>query len=61
MIPIAGGSYSYSYAAMGEFPAWIVGWTVIAQYLISLSTVSVGWSELLREPRMRDFGIRILL
>jgi APA family basic amino acid/polyamine antiporter len=44
MIPISGGSYSYAYVAMGEFPAWLVGWAVTAQYLISASTVAVGWS-----------------
>jgi basic amino acid/polyamine antiporter, APA family len=44
MIPIAGGSYSYAYASLGELPAWIVGWAVCGQYLISASTVAVGWS-----------------
>jgi APA family basic amino acid/polyamine antiporter len=44
MIPISGGSYSYAYVAMGEFPAWLVGWAVTAQYLIAASTVAVGWS-----------------
>lgn len=44
LIPISGGSYSYSYVALGEFPAWIVGWVLVAQYLVSASTVAVGWS-----------------
>jgi basic amino acid/polyamine antiporter, APA family len=44
LIPIAGGSYSYSYVALGELPAWIVGWAVCGQYLVSASTVTVGWS-----------------
>lgn len=44
IIPIAGGSYSYAYVALGELPAWIVGWAVCGQYLISASTVAVGWS-----------------
>ncbi|HLB53082.1 MAG TPA: amino acid permease [Chlamydiales bacterium] len=43
MIPIAGGSYSYSYVALGELPAWIIGWSVIGQCIISVSTVAVGW------------------
>lgn len=58
LIPIAGGSYSYSYVAMGEFPAWIVGWAVIAQYLISASTVAVGWSGYC-VSLLRDMGFRI--
>ena len=44
MIPVSGGSYSYSYVALGELPAWIIGWAVIGQYIISASTVAVGWS-----------------
>ena len=58
LIPIAGGSYSYSYVAMGEFPAWIVGWTLTAQYLISASTVAVGWSGYL-VSLLEDFGVVI--
>lgn len=58
MIPVAGGSYSYAYAAMGEFPAWIVGWALTAQYLISLSTVSVGWGGYFTSL-MRDFHIEM--
>ncbi|MBS0626095.1 MAG: amino acid permease [Verrucomicrobia bacterium] len=56
MIPVSGGSYSYAYVAMGEFPAWIVGWSVTAQYLISASTVAVGWSGYF-SSLMKDFGI----
>lgn len=44
MIPVAGGSYSYAYIAMGEFPAWIVGWLLTSQYLFSSSVVAVSWS-----------------
>jgi APA family basic amino acid/polyamine antiporter len=56
MIPISGGSYSYAYVAMGEFPAWIVGWAVTAQYLVSASTVAAGWSGYLI-GFLQDFGI----
>lgn len=44
LIPIAGGSYSYAYIAMGELPAWIIGWSVTGQYIFSASTVASGWS-----------------
>ncbi|EJF91068.1 amino acid permease [Bartonella tamiae] len=44
MIPVAGGAYSYSYAALGEMIAWIVGWSLILEYSLVVSTVAVGWS-----------------
>ncbi|MES2273939.1 MAG: amino acid permease [Chlamydiota bacterium] len=56
LIPISGGSYSYSYVALGEFPAWIVGWAVTAQYLVSASTVAVGWSGYF-VSFLKDWGI----
>jgi APA family basic amino acid/polyamine antiporter len=44
MIPVAGSAYTYSYATMGEFWAWTVGWALIMEYAIAASAVSVGWS-----------------
>ena len=44
MIPIAGSAYTYGYATLGEFVAWIIGWDLILEYLFAASTVSVGWS-----------------
>lgn len=44
MIPIAGSAYTYAYATLGEFFAWIIGWDLIIEYLFAASTVSVGWS-----------------
>ena len=55
-IPISGGAYSYSYVSMGEFPAWLVGWSILAQYLFSAATVAVGWSGYL-SGLLADFGI----
>lgn len=43
-IPYAGGAYTYSYTALGEIIAWIVGWSLILEYSLVLSTVAVGWS-----------------
>lgn len=43
MIPISGSAYAYSYATLGEFLAWIIGWDLIIEYLFAASTVSVGW------------------
>lgn len=44
MIPIPGSAYTYAYATLGEFFAWIIGWDLIVEYLFAASTVSVGWS-----------------
>ena len=44
MIQIAGSAYTYAYATMGEFIAWIIGWDLILEYLFACSTVAVGWS-----------------
>ena len=44
MIPIAGSAYTYAYATLGEFIAWIIGWDLILEYLFGAATVAVGWS-----------------
>jgi len=45
MIPVAGSAYTYSYATMGEFIAWIIGWDLILEYAVAAATVSDAWSE----------------
>jgi len=49
MIPVAGSAYTYSYATMGEFVAWIIGWDLVLEYALSAATVSVSWSSYLNE------------
>src|SRR5258705_110962 len=49
MIPIAGSAYTYSYATMGEFVAWIIGWDLVLEYAIGAATVSIAWSEYLNK------------
>src|SRR5205085_340542 len=49
MIPIAGSAYTYSYATMGEFVAWIIGWDLVLEYGIGAATVSIAWSEYLNK------------
>jgi APA family basic amino acid/polyamine antiporter len=44
MIPIAGSAYTYSYATLGELPAWIIGWALILEYAVAAATVSVSWA-----------------
>ena len=45
MVPVAGSAYAYSYATLGEFVAWFVGWNLILEYMVTCSTVAVGWSR----------------
>ena len=58
MIPIAGSAYTYGYATLGEFIAWIIGWDLILEYLFAASTVAVGWSGYFTEF-MGQIGIHI--
>jgi APA family basic amino acid/polyamine antiporter len=58
LIPISGSAYTYAYATLGEFFAWIIGWDLILEYLFAASTVSVGWSGYL-VSFLRDFHINI--
>jgi len=58
MIPVSGSAYTYAYATLGEFIAWIIGWDLILEYLFAASTVSVGWSGYV-VSFLKDFGINI--
>lgn len=58
MIPISGSAYTYAYATLGEFLAWIIGWDLILEYLFAASTVSVGWSGYV-VSFLKDFGLTI--
>ena len=44
LLPVSGSAYSYSYATLGEFIAWFIGWCLVLEYLFASSTVAVGWS-----------------
>ena len=44
MIPVAGSAYTYSYATLGEFVAWITGWNLILEYGVACVAVAIGWS-----------------
>jgi APA family basic amino acid/polyamine antiporter len=56
MIPISGSAYTYAYATLGEFIAWIIGWDLVLEYLFGASTVAVGWSGYV-VSFLQDFGI----
>jgi APA family basic amino acid/polyamine antiporter len=47
MIPVAGSAYTYSYATMGEFIAWIIGWDLVLEYAVAAAMVSISWSRYL--------------
>jgi len=44
MIPVAGSAYTYSYATLGEFLAWLTGWNLILEYGVACVAVAIGWS-----------------
>lgn len=56
-VPIAGSAYTYGYATIGEFVAWVIGWDLILEYALGASTVAVGWSGYLVSI-LGDFGIQ---
>jgi APA family basic amino acid/polyamine antiporter len=57
-IPVSGSAYSYSYASMGEFVAWIMGLLLLLEYGVAASTVAVGWSGY-TTSLLHDFGINL--
>lgn len=59
MIPVAGSAYTYSYATMGEFIAWIIGWDLVLEYALGAATVAIGWSQYLNEMLHTFFGCTI--
>jgi basic amino acid/polyamine antiporter, APA family len=58
MVPVAGSAYTYAYATVGELFAWIIGWDLILEYALSVSTVAVGWSGYF-VSLARDIGVTI--
>jgi APA family basic amino acid/polyamine antiporter len=56
-VPIAGSAYTYAYATLGEFIAWIIGWDLILEYALGAATVAVGWSGNF-VTLLRQFGIQ---
>src|SRR5215468_8737032 len=58
MIPVAGSAYTYTYATLGRFLAWVIGWDLILEYLAAGGAVSSGWSGYF-VALMKDIGINI--
>ncbi len=59
-VPVSGSAYTYTYATMGEFLAWTVGWALVLEYAIAASAVSVGWSGYFAGSILNEtFGIHL--
>src|ERR1043166_9345939 len=58
LVPMAGSAYTYGYATLGEFFAWIIGWDLIIEYALGPVTVSIGWAGYV-VSFLRDVGIHI--
>ena len=57
-IPISGSAYTYTYATLGEFLAWIIGWDLVLEYALGAATVSIGWSGYFVNI-LSQFGVHI--
>jgi len=58
LVPMAGSAYTYGYATLGEFVAWIIGWDLVLEYALSATTVAIGWSGYI-VSLLKDFGIHV--
>lgn len=58
MIPIAGSAYTYSYATLGEIFAWIIGWDLILEYVVSNVVVAIGFSAYTK-AQLSSFGLML--
>ncbi len=58
MIPVAGGAYSYTYATLGEFIAWLIGWVLILEYAAGAAVVAISWSAYV-SSLLQDFHIEL--
>lgn len=58
MIPVAGSAYTYSYATMGEFIAWIIGWDLVLEYAVGAATVASSWSDYL-SVLLSNYGLAL--
>ncbi|MFE1232944.1 amino acid permease [Streptomyces sp. NPDC058745] len=58
-IPVAGSSYSYAYATMGELVAWVCGWCLLLEYGVSIAAVAVGWGDYLNELLDGTLGVTL--
>jgi APA family basic amino acid/polyamine antiporter len=58
LVPVAGSAYSYAYATLGEGVAWMIGWCLLLEYLMSGSLVAIGWSGYFSST-LATFGVHL--
>lgn len=58
LVPLAGSAYTYSYATLGELPAWIIGWDLIIEYAVGNIAVAISWAAYFRQL-MAGLGVHI--
>ena len=61
MLPVSGSAYTYAYASLGEFFAWVMGWLLILEYGTAAATVAVGWSGYVTSLLTNNLGLSIPL
>lgn len=55
-VPVAGSAYTFSYASIGELPAWIIGWDLVLEFALGTAVVAVGWSGYVRHLMATNLG-----
>src|SRR5207302_1287920 len=58
LVPMAGSAYTYGYATLGEFVAWVIGWDLVLEYALGAVTVAIGWSGY-AVSFLHDVGINV--
>ena len=58
LVPLSGSAYTYVYVTLGELAAWLIGWTLLLEYLVSVSVVAIGWSAYFNNI-LFNFGLSI--
>ncbi|AWT46041.1 MULTISPECIES: amino acid permease [Streptomyces] len=58
-VPVAGSAYTFSYASIGEFPAWIIGWDLVLEFALGTAVVAVGWSGYFRSFLDNNLGWQV--
>jgi APA family basic amino acid/polyamine antiporter len=61
MLPVSGSAYTYAYASLGEFFAWVMGWLLILEYGTAAATVAVGWSGYVTSLLTHNLGLDLPL
>ena len=59
LIPVTGSAYTYGYAVLGEFVAWIIGWDLLLEYALVVAVVAIGWSGYVQVLLSSLFGVHL--